>query len=92
MKALPPQIKFIIGNEAAERFSFYGMRNILTVFLVDYLLSRATAQSERGGAGEVDLPPLRRRRLLLPAGGALADRFLGKYRTILLALDRAIRN
>ena len=36
----PPQIRYIIGNEAAERFSFYGMRNILTVFLVDYLLSR----------------------------------------------------
>jgi len=23
------QIPYIIGNEAAERFSFYGMRNIL---------------------------------------------------------------
>lgn len=30
----PPQIKYIIGNEACERFSFYGMRNILTVFLI----------------------------------------------------------
>lgn len=28
----PPQIKYIVGNEAAERFSFYGMRAILTVF------------------------------------------------------------
>ncbi|MBK6692156.1 MAG: POT family MFS transporter [Myxococcales bacterium] len=84
MKALPPQIKFIIGNEAAERFSFYGMRNILTVFLVDYLLSRATAQSEREAqaksifhlfvVGVYYFPLL---------GGALADRFLGKYRTIL---------
>ncbi len=35
---LPPQVPFIIGNEACERFSFYGMRNILTVFLIDYLL------------------------------------------------------
>ena len=32
---LPRQIPFIIGNEACERFSFYGMRNILTIFLVD---------------------------------------------------------
>ena len=38
----PPQIRFIIGNEAVERFSFYGMRNILTVFLLDYLCSSGT--------------------------------------------------
>jgi len=31
---MPAQISFIIGNEACERFSFYGMRNILTPFLV----------------------------------------------------------
>ena len=31
-------LPFIVGNEACERFSFYGMRNILTVFLVDHLL------------------------------------------------------
>ncbi len=27
---LPRQIAYIIGNEGCERFSFYGMRNILT--------------------------------------------------------------
>ena len=31
---IPRQIAYIIGNEACERFSFYGMRNILTQFLV----------------------------------------------------------
>ncbi len=25
----PPQIKYIVGNEACERFSYYGMRAIL---------------------------------------------------------------
>ena len=25
----PPQIAFIVGNEACERFSFYGMPGIL---------------------------------------------------------------
>jgi len=30
---MPRQIPFIIANEACERFSFYGMRNILTTFL-----------------------------------------------------------
>ncbi len=38
-KALPPGIGFIIGNEAAERFSFYGMRAILVVFMTNYLLN-----------------------------------------------------
>ena len=32
---MPRQIPYIIGNEGCERFSFYGMRNILTPFLVD---------------------------------------------------------
>jgi POT family proton-dependent oligopeptide transporter len=27
-------VPFIIGNEAAERFSFYGIRSILATFLV----------------------------------------------------------
>ncbi len=51
----PPQIPFIIGNEACERFSFYGMRNILTVFLIDYLLRNAVpdegARSAQATAG-----------------------------------------
>ena len=77
----PPQIRYIIGNEAAERFSFYGMRNILTVFLIDYLLrthpaGQAAAQSvfHTFVAGVYLFPLL---------GGWLSDRFLGKYRTIL---------
>ena len=35
---MPRQIPYIIGNEACERFSFYGMRNILTPFLTTALL------------------------------------------------------
>lgn len=35
---LPRQIPYIIANEACERFSFYGMRNILTPFLISTLL------------------------------------------------------
>ena len=29
----PPQVKYIVGNEACERFSFYGMRGILVVYM-----------------------------------------------------------
>ena len=82
---MPPQIPFIIGNEACERFSFYGMRNILTVFLIDWLLrNQVPGQSEREASAKavfhlfvfgVYFTPL--------LGGFLADRFLGKYRTVL---------
>ena len=37
--SLPKGIPYIIGNEAAERFSFYGMRAILVVFMTQYLVS-----------------------------------------------------
>ena len=30
---MPPGIPYIVGNEAAERFNFYGMRAILVVFM-----------------------------------------------------------
>jgi len=82
---MPPQIPFIIGNEACERFSFYGMRNILTVFLIDWLLrNQLPDQGVREASAKavfhlfvfgVYFTPL--------LGGFLADRFLGKYRTIL---------
>jgi hypothetical protein len=35
---IPRQIDYIIGNDACERCSFYGMRNILTPFLITTLL------------------------------------------------------
>ena len=33
----PPQIRYIIGNEACERFSYYGMIGILEVYLKDWM-------------------------------------------------------
>lgn len=80
----PPQIRYIIGNEACERFSFYGMRNILTVFLIDYLLVAhtpdAAARQAEAKAVFHDFVSLVYFFPLL--GGFFADRFLGKYRTI----------
>jgi dipeptide/tripeptide permease len=35
--SMPPGVPHIIGNEAAERFSFYGMKAVLAVFMVHYL-------------------------------------------------------
>lgn len=83
---LPPGIPFIIGNEAAERFSFYGMRGILVVFMTQYLMD-AGGQSAVMGADEakgwyhlfvsaVYFTPL--------LGALLSDLVLGKFRTIIL--------
>ena len=50
---MPPGIPFIIGNEAAERFSFYGMRTILVIFMTKYLWLMGDAlrnQPADGGA------------------------------------------
>ena len=39
-KKMPKGIPYIIGNELAERFSFYGMKCILVVFMTKYLVDQ----------------------------------------------------
>lgn len=83
----PRAVPFIIGNEAAERFSFYGMRSILTTFLVaqffnprgveslqNHAASLANEKSHTFVAVAYFMPLL---------GGIAADWFFGKYRVIL---------
>ena len=36
---MPSAIPYIIGNEAAERFNYYGLRAILTTWGVGYRFS-----------------------------------------------------
>lgn len=82
---LPPGVPYIVGNEAAERFSFYGMRAILTIFMTHYLLGadgRLAPMSESEAkfyfhlfnAGVYFFPIV---------GAILADIAWGKYSTIL---------
>jgi len=79
---IPRQIAYIIGNEGCERFSFYGMRNILTVFLVTSLL-QYLPEAERAGAAKDVFHSFVIGVYLFPLlGGWLADRFFGKYHTI----------
>ncbi|HLW57768.1 MAG TPA: POT family MFS transporter [Bacteriovoracaceae bacterium] len=73
----PPQIKYIVGNEACERYSYYGMRSILTVFMIQVLLfqeAKATSVYHLF-AGACYLTPL--------LGAWISDRIWGKYKTIL---------
>jgi len=83
--SLPPGIPFIIGNEGAERFSFYGMRAILVVFMTQALMDAGgnpDVMSEEEAKGwfhlfvsAVYLTPL--------LGALFSDGLLGKYRTII---------
>jgi POT family proton-dependent oligopeptide transporter len=80
---LPRQIPYIIANEACERFSFYGMRNILTPFLVGTLLLGAPAAERAGLAKEVFHTFVIGVYFFPLLGGLISDRFFGKYRTVL---------
>ena len=74
---LPTQTKYIVGNEACERFSFYGMRSILTLYMTGVL---AMSQSAAVTVSHLFNACI----YVLPLFGAwLADRFLGRYRMIL---------
>ncbi|BDG03990.1 POT family MFS transporter [Anaeromyxobacter oryzae] len=73
----PPQIKYIVGNEACERFSFYGMRSILTIYMLQFLVfaERDAKAYFHWFVMATYLTPL--------VGGWIADRWWGRYRTIL---------
>ena len=79
---IPKQIRYIIGNEGCERFSFYGMRNILTVFLVSSLLLYLPEGERTRGAKDVFHTFVIGVYFFPLLGGWLADRFFGKYNTI----------
>lgn len=73
----PPQVKFIVGNEACERFSYYGMVSVLLLYMTSVLHlteTDAKAQVHLFKTAVYFLPLL---------GGWLADRWLGRYWTIL---------
>ena len=79
---IPRQIRYIIGNEGCERFSFYGMRNILTVFLVSSLLLYLPEGDRARGAKDVFHTFVIGVYFFPLLGGWLADRFYGKYNII----------
>ena len=85
LTGMPPGVPYIIGNEAAERFSYYGMKSVLTVFMAHYILNQSgvlTPMSSNEAymythyfvTGVYALPVI---------GAIIADGLLGKYWTIL---------
>ncbi|MBQ1960576.1 MAG: hypothetical protein II349_03545, partial [Akkermansia sp.] len=74
---LPRQTLFIVGNEACERFSFYGMRSILALYMINEL---CMSENQSVEVMHLFISLI----YVLPLLGAwIADRFLGRYRTIL---------
>ncbi len=85
-KSMPKGIPYIVGNEAAERFSFYGMRAILVIFMTQYLMGADGQPDVMSGdeakgwyhlfVSAVYFTPI--------LGALISDGLLGKYRTIIL--------
>src|SRR2546421_7631593 len=84
LTGMPPGVPYIIGNEGAERFSFYGMRTILIGFMTQFMLNRSgilegMPENEAQGWFHQFVSSV----YWMPFFGAiLSDGWLGKYRTI----------
>lgn len=72
----PAQLARLFTTEAMERFGYYGMRALLTLYLADhFLFSDVTTTSLYGGfTALVYLTPL--------VGGLIADRYLGSKKSV----------
>jgi POT family proton-dependent oligopeptide transporter len=84
LTTMPPGVPFIIANEAAERFSFYGMRSILIVFMTQYIVTSSGVADHMGPAeARQNFALFVSAVYFLPIFGAiLAEGFIGKYQTI----------
>src|SRR4249919_2477944 len=82
---MPSGIPYIVGNELSERFSYYGMRAILVVFMTHHLKNAAGELAPMSpGAAKTVFHTFAMTAYFLPLVGAvLADAWLGKYRTIM---------
>jgi POT family proton-dependent oligopeptide transporter len=82
---MPPGVPYIVGNEGAERFSFYGMRAILVVFMTQHLMSAEgmldiMSEEEAKGWFHLFVSAVYFTPLL---GALISDVLLGKFRTII---------
>jgi len=74
---MPPGIPFIVANEFAERFCYYGVNSILSIYMVHHLHfpeAQATIWQSLFKFGAYFFPVF---------GAILSDVFWGKFRTIM---------
>ena len=78
----PPQIKYIVGNEACERFSYYGIVGILAGYITDSVTAGGLGLAEDDATGIIHF--FKFANYFMPLFGAwLSDRLIGRYHTIL---------
>jgi POT family proton-dependent oligopeptide transporter len=83
---MPPGVPYIVGNEAAERFSFYGLRAILVVYMTKYLMDRSgqTAPLSESHATEIYHQFMSAAYFAPLIGAVISDIWWGKYKTIMI--------
>lgn len=83
---MPTGVPYIVGNELAERFSYYGMKTILVVFMTHHLKNASGAVAPMSGEeAKVAFHLFAAGAYFFPLLGALiADIFWGKYRTVMV--------
>jgi len=83
--SFPPGIPNIIGNEAAERFSYYGMKTILVIFMTKFLLDSGGGPAPMSDEdAKFWYHMFNMANYFFPILGALlSDILWGKYRTII---------
>lgn len=78
----PRQINYIVGNEACERFSYYGMRSILAGYITGQVVAGGLGQSTDTATSIIHLFVFVN--YFMPLFGAwLSDKIIGRYHTIL---------
>ena len=84
LKGWPLGIKYIVGNEGCERFSYYGMNAILYIYCVSLYASQSLAPDASADMATSTVHLFKTGVYAFPMIGAIiADRLLGKYKTIL---------
>ncbi|MBC8094190.1 MAG: POT family MFS transporter, partial [Akkermansiaceae bacterium] len=78
----PRQINYIVGNEACERFSYYGMRSILAGYITGAVLKGGLGQDADKATEIIHLFVFLN--YFTPLLGAwISDKWFGRYNTIL---------
>jgi POT family proton-dependent oligopeptide transporter len=78
----PRQINYIVGNEACERFSYYGMRSILAGYITGAVLKGGLGRDADSSTSIIHA--FVSANYFMPLFGAwLSDKLIGRYNTIL---------
>lgn len=82
---MPPAVPYILANEAAERFAFYGMSSILVIFMTKNLLGPGGVLSPMADEAARKWFHLFTGSVYFMAivGALISDLWFGKFRTII---------